>query len=231
MAIFPGPQDSVFWHDFESLTDNNLWKDQGPHSLHATPQAGFSSPAYGLSRTPKGKGYATFTGAANCYATLPTRFNDVAPTSFCTFVAVVSNLSDKNHRVFSSWNEAAGNYRGFHYILAQTGASFVYQFKGDATLPVNITSAAVWSIANTSVVVHSLNATGAAWTNRNGVPTSWAAGAFGTAVHDAAVSPCIGKLVVTPDYLVGRLYLFALFPFVFTDAEAKAMSDWLRDRI
>ena len=84
----PGPQDSscVFWHDFEELTTGNLWRDKSRNGLHATPQAGFTAPNYGLARSAKGKGYANLTGAANAYATLPLRFYDVAPTMDLTVV-------------------------------------------------------------------------------------------------------------------------------------------------
>lgn len=229
----PGPQsqECVFWHDFEELTTGNLWRDKSRNALHATPQAGFAAPNYGLARTARGKGYANFTGAANCYATLPLRYNDVAPTGPATFVGVFSHLTDKNHRVFSSWNEAPGNFRGLHTALAQAGrGSYVYQFQGGAALPVNTTAAAAWALSDLCVVVHSINTVGSCWSTGRPLATSWVGGAFGVGAVDPTIAAAIGRLIVTPDYLVGRCYFLALFrDWIPTDREAKALSSYLRD--
>lgn len=231
MSLFPGPQESTFWYDFESLTDNNLWKDQGPHSLHATPQAGFSSPAYGLSRTIRGKGYANFTGAANVYATLPLRYYTVAPTQPYTFVCVYEPTSKVTVVAFSALSVLGGSFYGIQLYCDSAHAAgnrlVHHPMTGTAVLQAIYTDT-VASVTQTWVVTNAQAQS--AWESRVGKVTA-RAGAYAPLVHDAAASVCIGSNSAGGELLRSRLYFLALFPFVFTDAEAKAMSDWLRNQV
>jgi hypothetical protein len=232
MALWPGPDKSVFWFDFEGLTDGNLFKDLGPYGLHAAPQAGFASPNFGLARNAHGKGYALMTGAANRYATIPTRFYNYAPLREHTWVAVVGSMTINPagfSRIFSCESLGA-NYYGLAFgpnMAADPGFLLAAQCKGPVSFDRSQTPASSLALPRDSVVVQS-NATGPqGMIQRVGVTTTWTAGAFGTAAYNTAVVPCIGQLASGGSFFLGRLYFLALLPFQLTDSEAKALTDWL----
>lgn len=233
---FPGPQDATFWYNFESLTDDNKWTDQSKNALHATPQAGFSSPAYGLSRTIRGKGYATFTGAANCYATLPLRFYDVAPTGEYTWVISSSGntASGAIQRFFDAYNGGGGGVnRG---IASGTGTTATYQFHGYGTATAAYSgavggSAPIYDPTSTTSRVYAVATAPKRWQDRVQGPAVWSVGAYNPVVYDTAIFPHIGCDAAGGSLLIARTYFLALFPFAFSHQQAQAMSDWLRDQI
>ncbi len=227
MTQFPRPEQSVFWFSFESLTDDNKWKDSGPNGLHATLQAGFSAPAYGLAKNNKGKGYVNFTGAATVRASLPFSFYQHAPTTDFTIVVSAQHTNPPvlNSRIFTVQGAALG--------------FFVY-FNATTTLNVNCTSGAGSQWFDTSSVnfytkttsiysVSRLSGTGRIWHDRNQSAGTWA-GATTSLLYDASIVPMIGGTIAEQNFS-GRMYHLSLFPFVFTDSEAKTMSDYLRDLV
>lgn len=234
MALFPTPQESTFWFEFSGLTDGGLWVDSGPAGLHAQPQAGFTAPAYGLGRTSRGKGYATFTGAANCYATLPLRFYDVAPTGEYTWVISSggNTASGAIQRFFDAYNGGGGGVnRG---IASGTWTTVTYQFHGYGTATAAYSGAGGGSVpiydpTSTTSRVYAVATAPKRWQDRVQGLAVWSVGDYNPVVYDTAIFPHIGCDAAGGSLLIARTYFLALFPFVFTDAEAKAMSDWLRN--
>ena len=229
---FPGPQQSVFWYDFEGLTTDNLWPDRGPYGLHATPQAGFASPNFGLARNAHNKGYANFTGAANCYATLPLRFYTVAPTMDWTLVLVAQHTAPTaSRRLFSCRN--GGATRGFdmQYPVAERISTDVYDAAGAWSQIVD--TANVPLTARTHTSIYSMLKSGTStliWHDRVGRTATWA-GTANAIAYDTAVVPVIGGFPGGAALATLRMYWLILFPFVLTDSEAKAMTDWLMDQV
>ena len=233
MALFPGPQQSVFWHDFEGLTDGNLFKDLGPYGLHATPQAGFVAPNYGLARNTHGKGYANFTGAANVYATLPLRFYNYAPTAQYTYVLVAQHdATGAGGFVFYCRNGGATRGMFLYHNAAQRLNSISYDATGGNTQLGDAADVPLSPRTRTSL--YSMNrpwVMGTIWHDRVAFAPAWGGGVTTGIAYDTAVVPTIGAQSGPANYFVGRMYWLILFPFVFTDSEAKAMSAWLMDQV
>ena len=233
MALFPGPQQSVFWYDFEGLTDGNLFQDLGPYGLHATPQAGFVAPNFGLARNAHGKGYANFTGAANVYATLPLRFYTVAPTLNMTLVLCAQHGAQAlNGRAFNARTGTSGFHAYFitteriNVLLYDAGAAAT-QFFDNADVP--FTNRLHTSIYSCDKVAAAAAIGARVWHDRNG-SAAFSAGNANPINYDVALIPSIGSAGAA-SYFIGRMYWLILFNFVFTDSEAKAMSAWLMDQV
>lgn len=231
----PGPQDPecVFWHDFESLTPGNLWRDQSRNGLHATPQAGFVAPNYGLARTSKGKGYANFTGGANVYATLPLRFYDVAPTDALTFVLAFRHVTTGGFQRFFSCLDA-GNTRGitYRYLTNERLYCTTYDAGGVGTTVTD--TADVPLTSQTVVSIISLRKSvpfGAAWYNGRQA-TENVAGSINLNAYDATVVPTIGASLTGGSRIVGDGYFLALFrDWIPNNREAQALTSYLRDGV
>jgi hypothetical protein len=227
----PGPSDSscVMWFDFEELTPTNLWKDQSRNALHATPQAGFAAPAYGLGRSAKGKGYANFTGAANQYATLPFRFYDVAPTQRVTLVfSAAYGVQVANGRIFNARDAT----RGLMYYFFATNQLNIYCVDSGGVASQhtdalglqydNRTRVGVWAINRTALTSYG-------W--QDGKQYSMAAvGNTNPIAYNVALVPALGGYGAGLALFVGRMYFLALFNDWFpNDREAGALSQYLRD--
>jgi hypothetical protein len=233
--LWPGPSDAscVFWHDFEGLTATNLWADKSRNGLHATPQAGFVGPNYGLSRSSKGKGYATFTGAANSVANLPLRFYDFAPAGDKTIVAAVTpRFPDAGgHDIFGCSAFIAGSFYGFSLFEQRTGRSVCYHFIGDATLPnAECNPPPQLILDDNSHTICAAISTVPSWTIQGSTCTAtWGAGSMASCVFSTVTVPTIG--VGLNGTWSGDMSFLALFNYKFSDAEARAMSSWLRDQV
>jgi hypothetical protein len=235
---FPGPDSSlcVFWHDFERTDDTGLlWYDRGPNKLHATPQAGFAAPNYGLGRTARGKGYASFTGAANVYATLPLRFYDVAPTVSYTWVVVLRPTSTANQYICSCDNLGGGGInRGI--ILYRGGAPQsmnAYSCQGTAVLPVvQQTLGGMSPLSDVRVGIVSVAAAPASWGHGVQFASSWTAGSVGPVVYDTTRLFAIGASVGGGNYTVGQMFALILYrDYIPSHAEAVSMSRFWRDQV
>ncbi len=231
----PGPDDPtcVMWFDFEQLTANNLFYDRSRNGLHASPQAGFTAPAFGHGRSARGKGFCNFTGAANAYATLPLRFYDVAPTGLHTYVYACRTALTSYMTLFSCAN--AGPTAGLWLaIFSNPGVSeFVttYITPGGVAAYVRQTTPQ-WTGTNV-VGISTVDTVPKTTRNGSALTTTWTAGAYGAPVYDATV-PWIGRTAVFggPYYFVGPMYFLALFrDWTPNDREAEALSQYLRDWI
>ena len=228
--LWPGPQQSVFWYDFEGLTDGNLWADKGPNGLHATPQAGFASPNFGLARNAHNKGYANFTGAANVYGTLPLRFYNYAPViGNMTLVVVAQHtIPTINCRIFNARTGAEGMF--CYYVTAETMNILAYDAGGVGTQLFD--AANVPLTGRTRASIYALGKTGSTgyiWHDCVQRTVTWG-GNTNPIAYNLALVPSIGSAGAA-SYFIGRMYWLILFPFVFTDSEAKAMSAWLMDQV
>jgi hypothetical protein len=228
MSNFPGPDKSVFWHSFESLTEDGKWRDEGPNGLHATPQAGYVSPNYGLAKNITGKGYAVFTGAANVYATLSTRFYSYAPTTSMTLILVAQHFPVLSSRIFNARTGTEGIYVYLNTtetlnIVSYDAGGVLSQFMDTISVPfTNRTQTSIY-VMQKSIGVCNI------WHDRQQRLTGFT-GSTDPIKYNTTIVPSIGSAGAA-SYFVGRMYLFALFPFAFTDSEAKAMTDYLRDLV
>lgn len=229
---FPGPKDSVFWLDpAAGLTSDNKWVDSGPCSLHVSP-VNFTSPNYGIATGPSGAKYIAFNGTTQ-RGTLPLRFYTTAPTAAFSVVCVARHNAPANlDQIFFAHNNAWT--RGISLLITPTAERMqIRSFSAAGVASTWTDAASVPLTQRTRVSVLSLSPTGSvgySWHDRTGVAGAFAGGTAAPG-YDAAAVPTIGAWVGgAGNFFDGDLYFLALFPFVFTHAEAVAMSDWLRDK-
>lgn len=234
MAIFPGPDKSVFWFDFEALTSDNLWVDRGPYQLNTAPQAGFAAPNYGLAKSAHGKGYCDFNGGPFRYGNLPARFFTNAPTGRHTWVYVCDRftINGVTQRFFDCTNLGGGGInRGIANGVWMGGPSqLIYCCQGGAPTEYVASTGPIYPSlagAGSSAVVFTIEEAPKVWWNRRPGNCAWGVGSYGSPVYDATMIPRIGADQAGGNLLTCRLFFLALFPFVFSDSEAKAMTDWL----
>jgi len=210
------------------LTANNLWADRSRNGLHASPQAGFAAPNFGLSRSARGKGYATFSGAANAYATLPLRFYDVAPTTNLTLVLAARHITPAiNARLFN----ARTGVQGFHSYYSSTERGTILAYDGGGAASQVLDTTDVPFTSQTKVSIYTLAKTlsaGYVWQDGVGRTATWA-GNTNAIAYNTALVPIIGSAGAAA-YFVGWMYFLALFSsWIPNDREAKALSQYLRD--
>lgn len=235
---FPGPDSSlcVFWHDFERLDDTGLlWYDQGPCKLHATP-VGYAAPNWGLARTARGKGYATFNGV-NQSGTIPAATFNAAMggASILTMAAVVrSNAPAINDRIFSCV-AAAGRGFGLRYFTTSQMGIDAYDGAGAlGTMGENAGGMAYDTTGRVSVMVASfdkIKAVGRAW--RDGVQNAvTVAGATTEIGYGAAQIAQIGTWAGAANYFDGSAYALILYRnYIPSHAEAQSISRYWRDKV
>ena len=230
MALFPTPQESCFYLDPNAgLDDANNWRDLSPYQLNVLP-VGYAAPAYGIFTGPSGAKAISFNGA-NQRGTLPLRWYTNAPTTAVT-VAVVAryNAPAASDRIFNATN--AGGTLGF--VLRHSVAERLHLYCLDAVSAVTLESiesddAPLTSRTRVSVL-SARQSTALRWVDRVGRAATGSANANPVA-YDVAGVPTVGAVGGGGAYFDGDLYFLGIWPRLFTDAEAKAMSDWLRNQV
>lgn len=228
----PGPDSSecVFYHDFEALTANNLWRDKSRNGLHATP-INYVAPSYGLARSAKGKGYAALNGT-NQSAVLSTRFYDVAPTTQATFVLAAYHRAPAiSDNIFNCRDVVA--LRGLQFRMATTERlQLVGQDLGGVFVQLQESTDAPYtgrlrvSIVSASFPLNTIQV----WNDGGGKAAAVVVGAIAALGYNTAHVPTIGAYTGGSLYFDGNLYFLALFrDWIPNDREAKALSQYLRD--
>lgn len=235
-AKFPGPdsQHCVFWHDFETLTADNLWRDRSRNGLHVTP-VNFAAPSYGLLRNSKGKGYVTFNGTTQrgiMAAAAMAKFYAVAPTTSCTIVVAAYYRAPAAGDFFLCARDAGGTRGlGLRFLGAEQldlsgrdagGLLGLYASDADAaplTSRVHVT------------ILASTGAISLRWVDGAG-RTSTSAGNGNPISYDTAVVPTLGAFEGGFNFFDGNWFFFGLFKdWIPTDQEAKAFTDPLRNGV
>ena len=235
---FPGPDSSlcVLYHDFERLDDTGLlWYDRGPNKLHATP-VGYAAPNYGLARTARGKGYATFNGAnqwAELAGGVQGSFYAVAPSSGYTAVLVARHTTPVAlARIFNCRNGAATRGIGIRYLAVDQMLAAAWDAGGVAT-QINET-AAIQYVSRTRVSIYAMAktaGTASIWHDTVQVAATFA-GNTNPIAYDATVVPTIGSLTGGGNPFTGTMYALILYrDYIPSHAEAVSMSRFWRDRI
>ena len=229
-----GVQDGcVFAYDFGAgLTDGNLYRDLGPYNLGLSP-VNFVAPNYGLAQGPSGATCLRFNGA-NQYGNLPLAFWAVSPTLSATFVVVARHATALNgQRIFFARSGAPFN--GLELIVAPSARITLNGYSG-GNLTGCVHTADVPLAGRTRVTILSSVASSAVrlfggWVDGPGVAmTDVAAGAVVTWGTSPATVPNIGS-AAGGNVWGGDLYFLGLWNYVFSNAEARALSAYWADRI
>jgi len=202
---------------------NPYLMDSGPHGLHAV-MTNFVAPAYGVVTMPNGRCGVQFNGTTQ-YASLPLSFYDHAPTDTMTFVWYCKFGSGLavNEALFNCRNAGitAGYlfYRGNVNLLSLNGVdSLGVAQLSENPAPINGRLDIGVCSAQWAMQKH------AWWHNRQKITAVDAAdrAAF---LLDATFVPLIARFGAA--YMGMTLCAFALFPWAFTDREAKDITDML----
>lgn len=203
--------------------------DSGPHRLHAA-MVNFTAPAYGVVTMPSGRPAIQFDGTTQ-YATLPLRFYDDAPTTELTFVAQIRHESPvTNDYLFYATSAAAKGSRWRYYTVASPDGRMTIDWYGAAaTLSLAYETTNRGMIPRVQTMIHGMNVVSLgqlSLSDRLRTITAFAVAGGGPVVWDPAEVPIImGRVGVS--YTGGTLLTLGLFPWLFTDAEAKYMTDLL----
>lgn len=241
--MLPSLQEAVFCFDAENgLTADNRWRDSSKNGLHAQPQ-NYVAPSYGFSRGPSGAARVTFDGATQRW-TLPLRFWDYMVNGHPEYTFAVAarwNTSTGGDRIFDASDAAL--VRRFDIRSSSTGSAerlmvIVSDAAGVTHVVYDATDVPLTSRTRSCVFSVRYNAAAApvAWNNlydggiRPGYLTSATIGyprAFDrTAVPTVGTYPTAGG-----GFFDGDIYYLALWPRIFSNAEAVDMSAMLRDRM
>lgn len=235
MAIFPTYQQACFALDpAAGLNAANQWKDSGPYQLDCSPQ-GYAAPAYGISNGPSGAPKINFDGATQrgqMAADVMARFYTIAPTTALTFAVVARyNAPAASDRIFNCRNGAAT--RGIQLMCTTANRLIVEAYDAAGVGALTFDTADVPLAQRTRVSIMAVGGSSTTlrygWHDRVG----WAQTAFNTTgawTYDTAVVPYIGEATGGGGRFDGDLYFLGLWPFVWTDSEAKAFSDYWIDR-
>lgn len=231
----PSYQDACFVLDPNAgLTDGNLWVESSRNGLHVTP-VNFTAPNYGIARTSKGAAYITFNGTTQ-YGTVPLRFYDRQPITALTFVVVAhyNSTSAANDRLFSARSSAP--LRGIELSVGSTSANRLDALGFDGLGAWSgCQMAADWDLVSRRVV--SIVGMTAGITNQSllsvhdgdTVATLALGGSVVASWSTGPTAPLVGAMTGLSNYFDGALYFLGIWPRLFTDREACAMSTWLRD--
>ena len=230
----PDPREAVFILDPEAgLTDGNLWRDSGPHGLHVTP-VNYVAPAYGIAVGPSGASYIGFDGATQ-RGTLPLDFYRWTPTNAVTAIAAfrcptpavsdrIFDCTDANNGIRLNVDPAAAERIR---LTAMVGGVACY-----ATATANIPLTGRTRVVVASVRVSNTMASGrAVWVDGVQIAAT-AAGTAAALAYTTTVVPTVGSVVGGGgNFFDDLLYYLALWPRIFSHAEAQAITAMLRDRM
>lgn len=196
--------DVVFAYDFDRLTADGRLFDHGPHGLHATAGAAGAAPTRQLD------GSYRFDGGD--YFTLPLDFYRWAPTGERTILSVSSlqTAVAGGYDLFGAAAFIGGNFYGFSHLRTVAGASLVYNFIGNGTLPYCGVAAggAILKTYDTQVTCAVVTTTPRWMTQQTGLTATWGVGAYAPCVYSAVTQPTIG--IGLNGYWIGRIYYLAL---------------------
>lgn len=234
----PGPHDArcVAYWPFGTLTDGNLFRDDGRLALHLTP-TGLASPAYGLARTSKGTAYLELDGStdyATMDATTRARFYANAPTSIVTALVVAKyDAPATDDIIFSCVN--AGGTRGFAVKVSAASAERLALVSYDAAGAASSVTAA----ANVPLTLHRrasllcldrAGGIGYIWHDGRQVTSTTVSGSTNAIAYDTGTVPTVGATPAAASFHDGRLFAVALWTgWAPTDREARALCAYWRD--
>lgn len=238
MAIFPTYQQACFALDpAAGLNASNQWKDSAPYQLDVVP-VNFVAPGYGITQGASGAPYILFNGTTQrgtlSIAGEAARFYAVAPTTQGTVAIVARHTAPAaTDKIFSCEN--VGATRGINvsmntaariqfYGYDAAGALTFYPYEPDDSPYESRTRVTILSGRCT-------DAFAARWVDRQGRTPGYAIAASpGPIAYDAATIPTVGCRPDGFHFFDGNLYFLGIWPFVWSDSEAKAFSDYWIDR-
>lgn len=200
--------------------------DAGPHGLHAE-MVGFAAPSYGVVTLPNGRPAISFAGQ---YARLPLRFYADAPTEEMTIVIFARHTAPASSaRIFFGRDAAATRGVSFQVFPGDITRCSLSAYPGSISVSDPAASTSYASRTKVSIFGGDL-ANGRVWQNR--VQTYGAVLASAACAYDTTVVPSIGAGTggAGPQW-VGTLAGLGLFPWLFTDREAKDITDMLVDGV
>lgn len=235
MAIFPTYQQAIFALDpAAGLNVANQWKDSAPSQLDITPNANFVAPSYGIGNGPSGAPKINFNGTNQCgamSAAVAARFFTIAPSGPMTAVVVARhNAPAISDRIFSC--TTAASTRGFNVSMSTAERLQFASYDAGGLLGQYVVEADNAPLTSrTRVTILGFN--GLAfyrWVDRDG-RLAVGGGNGNPIAYDNTVLPIVGAHIGGAAlFFDGDLYFLGFWPFVFSDQEAKAMSDYWREK-
>jgi len=235
--LWPGPDKASAHWTFDGLdAGGTLIREGGRLDLHITP-VNLAAPAYGLGTNGKTNrwrldGVNQYGYLSSLFGIMPQwRWFDNAPTTALT-VGIVArwNAPAANDVIFSCLN--AGPTRGMAVRLSTAERVQIAAYDAAGAISTCTMSADAPLTGRTRVVMMAMEQAGSlarAWVDGQGVAAAFA-GSLLPVAYDWALLPALGSIPGGGNYHDGDFFAICIWPLIFTDSEAKAFSDYWRDR-